>query len=661
MNRIWLWAILGVTAFLASCSPPVPDLDDIIDWCYRFDFGVSLDFLTPQAGQLIQRDDPVLTINPNWGFKSVDNLIQLSGQYDRIVTPRFVRVTIARPTIVSGAIDITGVGNVFGIVINNSGTIPGNVNEIELVFEPRFVGDGSAIFSAQIQSSDVILLRKVEVFGLGSSPFPTNPCDRNPTPAPTPMLGTNTPTPAATMTPSPTPTNTPASTNTPVSGCEQAYHSSHGNNPVSPTYLTQSTPAPVPGIYGPTNFAGWSFQTGQWLQINLGGISQSATHTVSFNRNNSGTYEFQLTAWLNGTLVQSSGIYGATFWNTNSNQQWTVTVPHDAIRVTALTISGGTGFLRSSTIERCNFIRNLPTSTPSPTSAFTATNTPAPPTATATRTPIPTMTALPPTRTPIIVGTPTPRPTSTPLSATNTPGPTATATPSRTPMPRATIVTSTPITIVTSTPNPSVTPDPNAIIVSEIRDGFSELQALIEDSFGNLLGGLGDILSAIINGFMGLFDFLWSIFAGIGAPIEAIIALIAGIIQWIIDTVRAVIEALEEIIGIIRYIIEIAIGLFRILIAYLVVAARLVSELIGALFFAPPRPIPGLPLCVSDPLSYDICALYWAADWTLFAPGTPGQIIVPLLLIIMNVYVVLTFVRRAFSLINRGQKVTNVS
>lgn len=85
-----------------------------------------------------------------------------------------------------------------------------------------------------------------------------------------------------------------------------------------------------------------------------------------------------------------------------------------------------------------------------------------------------------------------------------------------------------------------------------------------------------------------------------------------------------------------------------------------ISTLTDSFINAAPQPIPGLPLCMSNPLDHDICAIYYILDWTLLAPGTPGEHIVPILQIIMNVYIVIYFVKRVLAIVRRGESVTNV-
>lgn len=90
-------------------------------------------------------------------------------------------------------------------------------------------------------------------------------------------------------------------------------------------------------------------------------------------------------------------------------------------------------------------------------------------------------------------------------------------------------------------------------------------------------------------------------------------------------------------------------------------ASGAINGLFGSFTNAQPTPIPGLPLCMSNPMAHDICAIYWILDNTLLAPGTPGSLIIPMIQIMMNVYIVIYFVRWVLRIIRRGETVTNVT
>jgi hypothetical protein len=101
-------------------------------------------------------------------------------------------------------------------------------------------------------------------------------------------------------------------------------------------------------------------------------------------------------------------------------------------------------------------------------------------------------------------------------------------------------------------------------------------------------------------------------------------------------------------------------GLLGAMLAYLGQATNIVTGLLSAFANATPQAIPGLPLCITNPMGYDICAIYYIMDNTFFAPATPGQYIVPLLQIVFNILIAILFVRWVLRIIRRGEKITHV-
>ena len=101
-------------------------------------------------------------------------------------------------------------------------------------------------------------------------------------------------------------------------------------------------------------------------------------------------------------------------------------------------------------------------------------------------------------------------------------------------------------------------------------------------------------------------------------------------------------------------------GLLGEMFTYLGQATNIVTGLLGAFANATPQPIPGLPMCITNPMAHDLCAIWYVMDNTVFAPGTAGALIVPLMQIIFNVCIAIYFVRWVLRIIRRGENVTNV-
>jgi hypothetical protein len=85
------------------------------------------------------------------------------------------------------------------------------------------------------------------------------------------------------------------------------------------------------------------------------------------------------------------------------------------------------------------------------------------------------------------------------------------------------------------------------------------------------------------------------------------------------------------------------------------------TGLLGSFTDANPEPVPGLPLCMSNPTAHDWCAIIYIIEHTILSDGTPGVLIVPLLQIMVYVYLVIYFVRSILWIVRRGETMTNVS
>jgi hypothetical protein len=116
---------------------------------------------------------------------------------------------------------------------------------------------------------------------------------------------------------------------------------------------------------------------------------------------------------------------------------------------------------------------------------------------------------------------------------------------------------------------------------------------------------------------------------------------------------------LGEALEILGFLWNIGWGLFGALIAYIAQVTTIIVGLLTAFGSAIPQPIPGLPLCMSNPTAHDLCAIYYIMDWTLFAPATPGAFIIPLVMIVMNIYIAIYFVRWVIRIVRRGESVTD--
>lgn len=115
-----------------------------------------------------------------------------------------------------------------------------------------------------------------------------------------------------------------------------------------------------------------------------------------------------------------------------------------------------------------------------------------------------------------------------------------------------------------------------------------------------------------------------------------------------------------EVFEILRLLLNLVIRLVEMLIEWLSQASARVGSLLTAFYTVPLTPIPGLPLCVSAPIASDYCAIWYILEYTLFATGTPGALIIPFLSIDAGIWMIMYFVRFVLKLVRKGERVTSV-
>lgn len=199
------------------------------------------------------------------------------------------------------------------------------------------------------------------------------------------------------------------------------------------------------------------------------------------------------------------------------------------------------------------------------------------------------------------------------------------------------------------TPDPSVTPTgggddgpENATLIDAIGQGFNNLT----NGIGDFSYRLGQLIGQIINWVVGTAN---NIVTAIGNVITTLVGLFTAALNFIL-----------QIIAIMRLLLDLAVGLIDLIFSWLGQAMARAFALLASFYTAAPQPIPGMPLCYTSPTTYDVCAIYYVLDYTLLASGTPGQFIIPLLTVIMNVFIVMWFVRFALKILRKGASVTNV-
>jgi hypothetical protein len=177
----------------------------------------------------------------------------------------------------------------------------------------------------------------------------------------------------------------------------------------------------------------------------------------------------------------------------------------------------------------------------------------------------------------------------------------------------------------------------NAVV--EIFRFFGEL-------FGAILKFFGDLLLFVINGII--------TFVG------GILAFILAFFSTVINFIFALIENIIEVIRIVALIIDIIVPLGQRVLSWIGQGLQLVGQIVTGVNSAPVTPIPGLPRCVTAPLDSEICAVWYISDWTLFAPSTPGALIIPILVLLIDLFIIVYVVRSVFRLVRWFQSLYQV-
>lgn len=594
MKRAFI--LVFVLLFIAGCGTQ-PVIPDTHDWCYRFDFALSNSF-NVAVGEWQE----------GLGYVT-DDTFRLSLNYGQAlsVTPLVVNVGAAR--IDSGDLNVAANGIIFGIAGNVQGILPAALEQVNLAFEPATAGENGSTANVSVQSSGAVAVTYLEIYGALANPFGVSNCggfEPTPTPedtatdAPTntaiPATATNTPTPTGTPQPTTTATNTPS----PTPSCGLDFVLSFRIND-----------------YDGVVVSGSNYPTGTWANA----TGWQSTFTTVFDPDGYyWYYEFDLREAFGGLIrvdsigyeVQSSGYTGyyARFYReilgTWSTQQLigaasgyfnypstsNVEADYPIFGVSKVRLNMQSEFAVGT--WHTFRIRGCIQYDNPPTNTPLPTNTFAP-----TNTPLPTATNTPnPTMT-LFPNTATPNPTATRFPINPTTPPTFTAPPLATlPPPQA---TATADAAGTATANATASGTPNATETAETPG----------TPFGTPMGT---------------------------------------------PTLTSDQEAVgEAVIGLGNSIGAAGGNLFNLLNGYLGQVGTAFTGTVDAWYAAPPKPIQGLPQCKTDPYSSDWCAILYILQYTVFS-GTLGSLIIPLGLIVMDLAIILQFIRLGRAILARGAK-----
>lgn len=637
-----LFAILMCLAvILASCeAPPGPEG---YDWCFTYAFAESDYGINIQNGEWLDGEGIITDSS---------GLLQMSWVHDQTVLPSIVIVTVVRPTGVTGDVGVQAAGIIFDVAANIDQTLPDGIDEAVLSFEPETTVSGSETANITVDATDELIIQSIEIRGQGFTPFDTNECGPA-TFTPFPTETVITPTPSATNTPlvtdTPSPTNTPSPT--PVDICSPggyltAYFGGHGTSGITWVDVgwngggSHTYDAINDRLYGDegtyTNSAEaihveFSVPSG-WTDIDVFG-------SMSGNRAGS-------TVYIKHT-VGSSWIELPPF---ASSPEWREYIPHNVgvagtvyLEMVSNTVNPGDGY--SELYAICVYGANTPTPTSTPTNTLTPTHT-----VTASRTPLASHTPFSgtSTRTPVQIASQTPR-------ATNTLAPSPTP-PSFTPQATRTNMAS-PTRFTTTTAMPTST---GTVTATSEFDEIEEQLEDIEDVNTNILNGINDFFAWVQGTALNFFDWLAQGFNWILSAFNNLLIFVGNIFQSIWQFILSIIAFFQLIFDIIRLIIDIIVRLITLFAAWISQFSTIITSIISQFFSAPATPIPGFPTCASDPTAYDMCALYYMLDYTIFAQGTMGQFILPLVLLNIDFWLFYFFTRFVLRLLKIGREATSV-
>jgi hypothetical protein len=679
-----LWMFLGVLAavILSGCQAenPIPEASEY-DWCYLFDFVHNAN------GFLIEHG----SITADGLTADAEGFLKASFQYDREPHPLIAVVTFRRPDTTVGDVHVTAIAYAFRIVAIVDETVPAIIDNAVMAFELDANSESiqAQLYKDQIQiqveSDQPLAIERIEVRGMGANPFPDNYCG-NYTPTPTPPA-TGTP-PTATATPLPwecvydfTLSDAGWSTSgdflgTPRDGT--GFHSYVNEDDLEGMAIELTFPETITTteILFEYTYAGGPFGYGSGIVTNTGIIifrdstlefpqpytdffprsfnfmgitfigettferitmqgtgnspcdpeSPTATPGGSSTPLPSATFEPLWGSCVDFTYNDYLFIAEGAAWEDGAgfiqeDDIWSV--GRGSFGITAkkkikLQFAAGqtfTGDVRLTdnaanatdwnTVSGNTIITDFSGDAWTPTNTFwvefDGNNVPL------TLEKICWLDPQPSTQTPG-PGTGTPFGTRTPLAVTVNP----TYQPSRTPfgIPGPyNQVTTTPGVLVTTTPIYSGT---GVVVITGTPFGTPSGGGGTGSTGGT--GGSGGVGSG--SGDAGdLIGFGWTIGNGM---------LGAGA-------------------------------------AYLGQVADVAGGMLSTLNSAPPTGIPGLPMCITNPMAHDICAIYYILDFTIFAEGTPGALIIPFLLVVMNFYIVIRFVRWGMRIVKRSEGISDAN
>jgi hypothetical protein len=214
----------------------------------------------------------------------------------------------------------------------------------------------------------------------------------------------------------------------------------------------------------------------------------------------------------------------------------------------------------------------------------------------------------------------------------------------------------------TETPTPVPTLSPAG---QELSDIITHSTTIMQYGQNPITGALVGIYNAIVMGFnavTGQIDFVIDGINGVTGEVRtaassmlSFLADIGGGIASIVNILMGIILAAAAVVELIGLVVEVVVSAIGLIFGWMGQAVATIFMIITSLADAPAQQIPGLPRCVSAPLESEICALWYIIDWTIIADGTPGAMIVPLLVLIIDLVIVFYVIRSIWGMVQRFQ------
>jgi len=599
--RVFIAALAVIVLSAAGLQAPVaaqaPWPDSGYDWCYTFDFTTN-----PHQAEVLFGE-----WQSGLGYTS-----QLFGE-DQVISIRYSQaVTVAPERVIillrdgafsSGIINVDFGATAFGLTTGPEPirfTMGGDFPDKTITLLPFAAGQSGNTMDIGVIASQQVYLDSVLLFGNGASPFPSNDC------AIVTATATATAWLPSTPTTTPTPTIDPDATEEPAPVCVLP-----GQPTPTPTPTDTATPGPTPTptpepgvvVHPPTFWAG---------------TGATWTDTSATNNNLQASGVFSTSGWGQGTIA----------WDIDnpSGDGYAQLVAGDVIRVRRVEWSGSAGFC---VVRRWNggtsytdlsmeasdggAVHTLVLSGSTRVTRISCAIgdrynlSPRRFTVRIERvggllwsdppTPTPSPTPWPecsPTPTNTPVTPTTPGPTPTPYTLTPTPSPWPTPTPFPVVIPTA-VPTRTP-------PPPTAVPPPTATLHPSVTPTgtvgpFVPAPGGVSGDGGN--GGLRGLGNAVL----GLGSNLWQKVTG-----------------WIGNMTGAL------------------------------------TRVIDAWGSATPTPLPMMPQCRTDPIANELCAIWYILTFTIFS-GTLGSLIVPMAVLVIDLFFLFIFIRMARAIIAQAKEI----